>query len=193
MRIARLRSLALRRGLASRSPAPSRTMNSPVLVKEGRPKPEFMTPLVEPLRRSRACRSQRRARLLRGAPKKLTNTDGLARYYRALAAASPRVKVFEAGLTDEGRQCLVIAVADENTIPQSRYLQGISGKLADPRGLTDAGAKTIIAQAKPIYFFFGGLHSAENRTAGDAHGAGVSHRYGGFAADRADPQQRDLS
>jgi hypothetical protein len=34
-------------------------------------------------------------------------------------------------------------------------------KLADPRGLTADQAKQIISQAKPIYMFTGGLHSAE--------------------------------
>jgi len=132
------------------------------LVKEWTTKPEFMTPLVDHLPKVAGIPSPKDVLgYYVGAPKKLTNTDGLARYYRALAAASPRVKVFEAGLTDEGRQCLVIAVADENTIRNLDTYKGYLAKLADPRGLTDAGAKTIIAQAKPIYFFFGGLHSAE--------------------------------
>ena len=40
----------------------------------------------------------------------------------ALAAASKRVKVFEIGKTDEGRECLVIAVSDEEDYPQSRHV-----------------------------------------------------------------------
>jgi len=132
------------------------------LVKEWTTKPEFMTPLVDHLPKVAGVPSPKDVLgYYVGAPKKLTNSDGLARYYRALAAASPRVKVFEAGLTDEGRQCLVIAVADESTIRNLDTYKGYLAKLADPRGLTDAGAKAIIAQAKPIYFFFGGLHSAE--------------------------------
>ncbi len=58
-------------------------------------------------------------------------------------------------------QCLVIAVADEETIRNLDTYKGYLAKLADPRGLTTPSAKAIIAQAKPIYFFFGGLHSAE--------------------------------
>jgi hypothetical protein len=132
------------------------------LVKEWTTKPEFMTPLVDHLPKVAGVPSPKDVLgYYAGAPKKLTNTDGLARYYRALAAATPRVKVFEAGLTDEGRQCLVIAVGDENTIRNLDTYKGYLAKLADPRGLTDAAAKGIIAQAKPIYFFFGGLHSAE--------------------------------
>jgi len=127
------------------------------LVKEWTTKPEFMTPLVDHLPKVAGVPSPKDVLgYYVGAPKKLTNTDGLARYYRALAAATPRVKVFEAGLTDEGRKCLVIAVADENTIRNLDTYKGYLAKLADPRGLTDTGAKAIIAQAKPIYFLFGG-------------------------------------
>src|SRR3984957_3382038 len=82
------------------------------LVKEWTTKPEFMTPLVDHLPKVAGVPSTKDTLgYYVGAPKKLTNTDGLARYYRALAAATPRVKVFEAGTTDEGRQCIVIAVA----------------------------------------------------------------------------------
>jgi hypothetical protein len=45
-------------------------------------------------------------------------------------------------------QCLVIAVAEENTIRNLDTYKGYLAKLADPRGLIDVGAKTIIAQAK---------------------------------------------
>ena len=51
-----------------------------------------------------------------GTPKKLTYTKDIYRYYRALAAASKRVKVFSAGQTDEGREQLVVAISDEETI-----------------------------------------------------------------------------
>src|SRR5580698_4169403 len=78
------------------------------LVKEWTTKPEFMTPLVDHLPKVAGVPSPKDVLgYYVGAPKKLTNSVGLARYYRALAAASPRVKVFETGVTDEGRHCLV--------------------------------------------------------------------------------------
>jgi hypothetical protein len=132
------------------------------LVKEWTTKPEFMTPLVDHLPKVSGVPSPKDILgYYVGAPKKLTNTTNLAKYYRALAAASPRVKVFEAGLTDERRQCLVIAVSDEDNIRNLDTYKGYLAKLADPRGMSDAEAKRIVDQAKPIYFFFGGLHSAE--------------------------------
>ena len=94
-----------------------------------------------------------------GAPKKLTRTAEIGKYYRALAAASKRVKVLPAGTTDEGRECLVVVIADEDTIRNLDTYKGYLAQLADPRGLTADQAKQIIAQAKPIYMFTGGLHS----------------------------------
>ena len=96
-----------------------------------------------------------------GTPKKLTHVADINRYYRALAAASNRIKVFSAGTTDEGRECIVVAASDEDNIRNLETYKGYLAKIADPRGLTAAQAKQIISQTKPIYMFTGGLHSAE--------------------------------
>ena len=96
-----------------------------------------------------------------GAPKQLTHVADIGKYYRALAAASKRVKVISAGTTDEGRECLVAVISDEETIRNLDAYKARLARLADPRGLSDAEAKRVIAQAKPIYMFTGGLHSAE--------------------------------
>ena len=65
------------------------------------------------------------------------------------------------GKTDEGRERLVVAIADEETIRNLDTYKGYLAKLADPRGFRATRRATIIAQAKPIYTFTGGLHSAE--------------------------------
>ena len=96
-----------------------------------------------------------------GTPKKLTHYADMIRYYHALAATSPRVKIIHVGQTDEGREQVVVSIGDEETIRNLETYRGYLAKLADPRGLTGDQAKQIIAQAKPIYMFSGGLHSAE--------------------------------
>src|SRR6516162_3051986 len=132
------------------------------LVKEWTTRPEFMSPLVDHLPKVPGVPTTKDVLgYYAGAPKKLTHTADLAKYYRALAAASKRVKLLAAGTTDEGRECLVIAVADEETIRDLDRYKGYLARLADPRGLSPDQAKPIIAQAKPIYMFTGGLHSAE--------------------------------
>ena len=132
------------------------------LVKEWTTSPQFMSPLVDHLPKAPGVPSPKD--LLGyyiGAPKKLTRTSEIGKYYRALAAASKRVKVLTTGTTDEGRECLVAVIADEDTIRNLDTYKGYLAKLADPRGLSAEQAKQIISQAKPVYFFTGGLHSAE--------------------------------
>src|SRR5437660_11888769 len=48
-----------------------------------------------------------------GAPGELLGTEKAYAYARALAAASPRVRVFTIGRSQEGRDILLLAIADE--------------------------------------------------------------------------------
>jgi hypothetical protein len=132
------------------------------LVREWTTRTEFMSPLVDHLPKVAGVPSPKDVLgYYIGAPKRLTRTAEIGKYYRALAAASPRVKVLTAGTTDEGRECLVAVIADEATIRNLDTYKGYLARLADPRGLSPADAKQVVAAAKPIYFLTGGLHSAE--------------------------------
>jgi hypothetical protein len=132
------------------------------LVKEWTTRPEFMSPLVDHLPKVSGVPSPKDVLgYYIGMPKKLTRTAEIGKYYRALAAASKRVKVMTVGTTDEGKECLVAVIADEDTIRNLDTYKGYLAKLADPRGLSADQAKQLIAQAKPVYFLTGGLHSAE--------------------------------
>src|ERR1700754_1426740 len=87
------------------------------LVKEWTTRPEFLSPLVDHLPKVAGVPTPKDVLgYYVGMPKKLTRVTDLGRYYRALAAASKRVKVLPAGTTDEGRECIVIAIGDEDTI-----------------------------------------------------------------------------
>ncbi|MEO8028819.1 MAG: M14 family zinc carboxypeptidase, partial [Bryobacteraceae bacterium] len=132
------------------------------LVKEWTTKPEFMSPLVDHLPKGGAVPSPKDVLGHHvGEPKKLTYYGDLLKYYRALAAKSPRVKIIETGKTDEGRDCIVVIIANDETIKNIETYRGYLAQLADPRKINDAQAKDIIAKAKPIYHLMGGLHSAE--------------------------------
>ena len=131
-------------------------------VKEWTTKPEFMSPLVDHLPKVPGVPSPKDVLgYYAGAPKKLTYYSDLVRYYRALAAKSPRVKVIDIGKTDEGRECVVVFVGSEDSIRNLETYRQYLGQLADPRKLSEAEASAIIAKAKPIYHVMGGLHSAE--------------------------------
>ncbi|MGA2587514.1 MAG: M14 family zinc carboxypeptidase [Candidatus Aminicenantales bacterium] len=96
-----------------------------------------------------------------GAPNILSYSSDVYKYFRALAAASPRVKVFTIGKTEEGRDWILVVVADEGTIKNLSQFKQIIAKLSDPRKISDAEAQTLIKQGKPIYWATGGMHSSE--------------------------------
>jgi len=96
-----------------------------------------------------------------GAKDVLTYSADVYKYMRALAAATTRVKVFDIGKTEEGRDWILVAVADEETIKNLDKYKAINAKLADPRGLSAADAESLMKQAKPMYWATGGMHSSE--------------------------------
>jgi Zinc carboxypeptidase len=131
-------------------------------VKEWTTRPEFISPLVDHLPKSSAAPSPKDVLgYYPGAPKKLTYYADMLKYYHALAAKSPRVKVIDIGKTDEGRECVIVYVGSEESIRNLETERRDLAQLADPRNLTDAQAREIIAKTKPIYHVMGGLHSAE--------------------------------
>ncbi len=100
-----------------------------------------------------------------GTPDELTYYKDILRYMEALEKASPRVKLFRIGKSDEGRDMIMVFVADEATIKALDKYKKIANDLADPRKLTEAQARQLIATGKPIYWATGNLHSGETGSA----------------------------
>jgi hypothetical protein len=96
-----------------------------------------------------------------GTPGELTYAKDINRYYEALAKASPRAKFWKLGQTEEGRDQVVLAIADEATIRQLDTYKSTLASLGDPRKTTDEQAKQLIQTGKPIYWAASGIHSPE--------------------------------
>src|SRR6185295_14120087 len=98
-----------------------------------------------------------------GAPGKLPYSDEVYRYMRALEKASPRVKVFSIGTTEEGREMIAVAVASEQLLARLDENRARLTKLADPRtiNLNDDEADKLVAASFPIYYITGTIHSTE--------------------------------
>lgn len=96
-----------------------------------------------------------------GAPGELAGTEKTYAYARALAAASPRVRVFTIGRSEEGRDILLIAIADEAGVRDLDRLKAATAALSDPRRTDQAAADKLIQSARPIYYFNAALHSDE--------------------------------
>src|SRR5712691_9871512 len=98
-----------------------------------------------------------------GAPGKLPYAADVYRYMRMLAAASPRVKVYSIGITEEGRETIAVAVASEALLSKIEENRAQLARLADPRtiGMDDAEAERLVAASYPIYYVTGTIHSPE--------------------------------
>ncbi len=96
-----------------------------------------------------------------GAPRILTYYDKQLAYYRALEKATPRVKVETIGRSDEGRELVVVWISSEANMQKVAQNRANLKRIADPRGMTEAQVKTLLAQTKPHYHLMGGLHSGE--------------------------------
>jgi hypothetical protein len=124
--------------------------------------PFFLTELVDHLPASEQVPTpQQVLGYVIGTPEKLSYVKDVNRYMYELAKASPRVKVFTIGQSEEGREMILVAIADEAGIQQLDHYKDITAKLADPRKISDADAEQLIAAGKPFYWLSGSIHSPE--------------------------------
>jgi hypothetical protein len=98
-----------------------------------------------------------------GAPGKLPYAEEVYRYMRMLEKATPRVKVYSIGTTEEGREMIAVAVASEQLLARLDENRARLTKLADPRtiNLNDDEADKLVAASFPIYYITGTIHSTE--------------------------------
>src|SRR5215467_5926751 len=82
-----------------------------------------------------------------GTPGELTYSKDINRYYEALAAATPRAKFWKIGKSEEGRDIVLLAVADEQTIKDLDKYKGMLAELTDPRRTTEARAQELLHTA----------------------------------------------
>jgi hypothetical protein len=92
---------------------------------------------------------------------RLSYVADITRYFRTLDEASPRVRVFDLGASDEGRPMILAAIADSASIERLDEYRAITAALADPRGLSADSAARLVARGKPIYWATGSIHSPE--------------------------------
>ena len=133
-------------------------------IREFTTDPRFNTPLTDYLPASSTVPTPEKSTgHVSGAPNFLPYTADVHRYFRELAASSPRVKVFTIGKSEEGREMIAVAIADENLLADLDANKARLAQLADPRtiGLDDAKADQLVAQSVPIYYITGTIHSTE--------------------------------
>lgn len=126
--------------------------------------PYFNTPLTDYLPASKTVPTPKAVLGdVAGAPNMLPYSADVYRYMRMLEKATPRVKVLSIGRTEEGREMIAVAVANEKLIARMDENRARLAKLADPRTikLNDAEAERLVAASTPIYYITGTIHSSE--------------------------------
>ncbi len=98
-----------------------------------------------------------------GAPGMLPYAEEVYKYMRLLEKATPRVKVFSIGTTEEGREMIAVAISSEANLKNLEQNHQRLAKLADPRAiqLNEAEADKLVAESVPVYYITGTIHSTE--------------------------------
>ena len=98
-----------------------------------------------------------------GAPNTLPYAEDVYKYFRLLAAHSPRVQVVTIGHSEEGREMIAVAIADEALLKHAKENSARLGQLGDPRtiGMDDAKAQKLVDASVPVYYITGTIHSPE--------------------------------
>jgi hypothetical protein len=126
--------------------------------------PSFVSPLVNYLPASKTVPTPEKVLGdVSGAPNMLPYAEDVYKYFRLLAASSPRVKVVTIGHSEEGREMIAVAIADESLLKGQKQNDERLAKLADPRliGLDDDKAQPLIDASYPVYYITGTIHSTE--------------------------------
>ena len=126
--------------------------------------PEFNSPLTDYLPASTTVPSPSAVLGdVAGAPGILPYTADVNRYFRMLAAASPRVRVISIGVSEEGRERIAVAVSSEANLEHQKENDARLAQLADPRllKLDDKLAESLITSSVPVYYITGTIHSPE--------------------------------
>jgi hypothetical protein len=133
-------------------------------IKEYTTQPFFGSPLVDYLPLSKTVPTPKAVLGdVAGAPGKLPYAEEVYQYMRMLEKASPRVKVYSIGKTEEGREMIAVAIASEAIMAKLQDNGSRLAKLADPRtiNMDDAQAEPLINTTTPIYYITGTIHSPE--------------------------------
>jgi hypothetical protein len=132
------------------------------LVREHTTDPKFLPSSVASLPLSATTPSpQAHFGSIVGAPGVMHHSDEIYGYFRALARATPRVRVETVGKTEAGRDIILVVIADSATLQTTDTYRAALERLADPRTVPAGSLDSVLASAKPVYYLNGGLHSAE--------------------------------
>ncbi len=96
-----------------------------------------------------------------GADRTLADYRQVASYFRAVADASPRVRIVSLGKTTLGEDEIMAVISSEANMQKLDRIKEVARRLADPRGLSDEQAEALIREGKAIVIVTCNIHATE--------------------------------
>ncbi len=96
-----------------------------------------------------------------GADRTLADYRQIVSYLKAVAAASPRVRLEVLGKTTLGEELVVAIVSSETNLKALPAIRETARKLADPRGLAEAEVAGLVREGKAVVMVTANIHSTE--------------------------------
>jgi len=117
--------------------------------------------LAAALARAEAPNPSQFLKLSVGADRTLADYGQITSYFRALAAASPRVQVEELGQTTNGQPLIMAVISSAANLKDKARYQEIAKRLADPRGLSEAQVEALAKEGRAIVLVTCSIHASE--------------------------------
>lgn len=96
-----------------------------------------------------------------GADRELADWSGIVRYFEAVAGASDRVELVDAGPSTDGRRLIGAIVSSPGNINRLEEIRRNALRLADPRTLDEAAARALTSRQPVIVAIGMSIHAAE--------------------------------
>jgi hypothetical protein len=96
-----------------------------------------------------------------GADRVLADWTQITSYFARLASSSPAVRVDTLGPTTQGRPLVVAVVSTPENVRRLETIRAQQARLADPRGLTAAEERRLVAEQPAVVVIQCNIHSSE--------------------------------
>jgi hypothetical protein len=96
-----------------------------------------------------------------GADYKLAKWHTIVDYFQKLDAASDRIEVETLGESTEGRPFVMATISSAENLARKTEIKAIQKRLADPRGLSEAEARNIVASNPAVVLIGCNIHATE--------------------------------
>jgi hypothetical protein len=96
-----------------------------------------------------------------GADRKMARWDKMVEYYQRLEKESPRIKVVNMGPTTMGNPFLLVIISSPANLAKLELYRQINAKISDPRGISEAEIKQLVADGRAIVCQSMSLHATE--------------------------------